>query len=419
MARRDEQQYEIHYATLVQTNLPDINGNDVKISPADRRRSIELERAKALYVDFDNAFRDNKLNYDYFGCQPSLENSHDPANFYLQSVETISEIKNTNISPYIRRHTSRENSRPSTPLDTLPYQLQLYQNPQQLPPPILPPTSNHHHHTPITNSTTNLHNDFNDLNLLQPNPVNDLPAPFTPDAIQIKIKQNELIQASLLSSQFKLILPQYFLVKYLGRKPCTQLWGSKAVRTPIDDMVQSARQMSSMNEMPTLEACINTRGLTLAHRHAPTHSKHPSRAFSPERHQHGLIPLEHISYVMHDVKYSKISACIVLRQSKSLPPSSSDQVIVGETVTECYAFLFQSKDHAHRFALSLAEAFNAQKHSSKTPKTNHDDKRAERSPQRRSKHRTTTTTTHHHHHHHHNEKTRSRYDDTYLRDSEV
>ena len=48
MARRDEQQYEIHYATLVQTNLPDINGNDVKISPADRRRSIELERAKAV-----------------------------------------------------------------------------------------------------------------------------------------------------------------------------------------------------------------------------------------------------------------------------------------------------------------------------------------------------------------------------------
>lgn len=49
MARRDEQQYEIHYATLVQTNLSDMNGgNDVKVSSADRRRSIELERAKAV-----------------------------------------------------------------------------------------------------------------------------------------------------------------------------------------------------------------------------------------------------------------------------------------------------------------------------------------------------------------------------------
>lgn len=171
-------------------------------------------------------------------------------------------------------------------------------------------------------------------------------------------------------------------------------------------MVQSARKLSSINELPTLEACINSRGLTLTHRHSPTRHKHHSRQPSPDRQQHGLIPLEYISYVMHDMKYSKISTCIVLRQSKN---SSSDKKTSNDTITECYAFLFQSKDHAHRFALSLSEAFNANKHSSRNGKQNHDDKREGRSPQRRSKHR----------HGHHHDRARSRYDDSYLRDSEV
>jgi hypothetical protein len=160
-----------------------------------------------------------------------------------------------------------------------------------------------------------------------------------------------------------------------------------------------------LNEIPTLEACINTRGLTLTHRHSPIRSKHHSRNTSPERNHQGLIPLEYISYVMHDAKYSKIASCIVLRQSKT---SSSDKKTTNDTVTECYAFLFQSKEHAHRFALSLSEAFNAQKRSSRA-KQNHDDRREGRSPQRRSKHRNG----------HHHERTRDRYDDSYLRDSEV
>lgn len=164
--------------------------------------------------------------------------------------------------------------------------------------------------------------------------------------------------------------------------------------------------MPSLNEIPTLEACINTRGLTLSHRHSPTRSKHHSRNNSPERNHQGLIPLEYISYVMHDVKYSKIATCIVLRQSKT---ASSDKKTGNDTVTECYAFLFQSKDHAHRFALSLSEAFNAHKRSSRATKQNHDDKKEGRSPHRRSKHRNG----------HHHERTRDRYDDSHLRDSEV
>jgi hypothetical protein len=164
-------------------------------------------------------------------------------------------------------------------------------------------------------------------------------------------------------------------------------------------MVRAARQLSSMNEIPTLEACVNTSGFTLTHRHSPVQNKHhQSRKHSPERYQHGLIPLENISYVMHDIKYSKIAACIVLRQLKT---SSTDNKTTNETLTECYAFLFQSKEHAHRFALALSEAFNTQIQPIKPSREEG------RSPQRRSRHRSS---------HQHD---RTRHNDNYLRDSEV
>jgi hypothetical protein len=292
-------------------------------------------------------------------------------------------VKNTNFSPYIRYQASRETSHSSTPSDTPPIQSRY--NP---------------HFSP------NLNCDFTNLNLIHTNENhNEIPAPFTPDAIRLKTKQQEIIPNS--SSQLKLILPQYFLVKYLGRTSCNQLWGAKAVRTPIDDMVRSARQLSSMNEIPTLEVCVNTTGLTLTHRHSPTRTKY-HRNHSPERHQHGLIPLDNISYAMHDVKYSKIASCIVLRQIKTL---TNDHKSIMETLTECYAFLFQSKDHAHRFALALAEAFNRHNQPTRISRQNHDEKREGRSPQRRSRHRNG--------HHHHRTHAGGKYNDNYLRDSEV
>ncbi|CAF3312766.1 unnamed protein product [Rotaria socialis] len=409
MARREDhhQQRQIQYATILPSNTPaDANGSND--SPS-LRKQTELERAKALYVDFEDAFQDDTTNHDYFGLQShhpeskqNEQNSHQPTNFYLQSIETISEVKNANFSPFVRHHASRESSRPSTPSDTPPYQPK---NNHRANPLTSLPSSSQNHHSLDSNGMVNLQEDFANLNLMHTNDIDDLPAPFTPDAIRIQITQNDHFPT--VSSQFKLILPQYFLVKYLGRAKCPELWGSTAVRAPIDDMVSNARKFSSMNEMPTLDACINTRGLTLTHRQSSTRSKHDSHNHSPEGHQSGLIPLEYISYVMHDIKYSKISACIVLRQPKT-SPSSDKKNNHDKTLTECYAFLFQSKEHAHRFALSLSEAFNSQKHSSKGSKQNHDDRKGGRSPQRRLKHRS-----------HHHEKIRGKYDDSYLRDSEV
>ena len=356
-----------------------------------RRRSCLFFQ---LYVDFDDAFQDETTNRDYFGGESTTEKESQPANFYLQSIETISEVNNGSPSPAMRYQVSRENSRPSTPSDTSPFppRSNLLSKMSQL---------NHSHRsTSSSNGHSQLSGDFTNLNLIESN--NDSsPA----DVIRIRPSVDQPFDDSLLvSSQFKLILPQYFLVKYLGRLPCSQLWGAKAVRAPIDEMVQSARHLSTINEMPTLEACVNTRGLVLTHRDSPKQSE---RNPSPERRQNGLIPLEYISYVMHDLKYSKIAACIVLRQSRTASPD--------ETSTECYGFLFQSKEHAHRFALSLAEAFNARKRSSRHGKNAHYEKREGRSPHRRTKQQRNAPSIPHHH-----ERTRAgKYDDSYLRDSEV
>ncbi|UJR16427.1 hypothetical protein I4U23_003329 [Adineta vaga] len=398
MARRDDHyrhhrhQQQLHYASI----LPAPNHTHTYTDPRVARRSNEQDQQKAFYVEFENAFQDQTTNQDYFGCQSLEQTQH---NNQLQSVETISEIENRNLIPYFRYQATRESSHhSSTPSDTPPY-LPRHNHGSA-------PTSNHHHHHHYfspTDSRENLHHDFTNLNLFHTSDNKDMTSPFTSDAIRIKSKPQETIPNS--SSQVKLTLPQYFLVKYLGRTPCTQLWGSKVVRTPIDDMVRAARQLPSMNELPTLEACVNYRGFTLTHRHSPTRNKHQhhSRNHSPERHHHGLVPLENISYVMHDIKYSKIATCIVLRQVKVASP---DRTTTNETLTECYAFLFQSKEHAHRFALTLAEAFSAQKQSIRPSRQQHDEKREGRSPQRRSRPR---------HVHHHN----NRYDEKYLRDSQA
>ena len=231
-----------------------------------------------------------------------------------------------------------------------------------------------------------MHNNNNNNN------NNENPPPFSPDAIRYQTKQQQQQQETTPNPppQFPVTLPQYFLVKYLGRALCTHLWGAKAVRTPIDDMVRNARQLSSMNEVPTLEVSVNSHGLTLAHRSSSPRNKH--RHHSPERHQHGLIPIDNISYAMHDVKYSKVASCIVIRQLKN------DHKNANETITECYAFLFQSKDHAHRFALTIAEAFKHQNPPTRPSRPRHDDKREGRSPQRRSRHRSNHR--HHRPHHH-------------------
>lgn len=288
------------------------------------------------------------MQQDHFGLQASSI-PYTPANFHLQSVKMISEVQNKNSPIYSRYYPSREASHSSTPLNHSPY-------------PFLSNDASN------SNDPRSFHQEFAHLNLV------DATKPVT------HVDPNPLRSRPSDPAAQNLTLPQYFLVKYLGRTPCSQIWGTKAVRAPIDDLVHTARQLPSISELPTLEICVNLNGLTLTHRQSSSPHRNHHRSRSPERPHHGLIPIEYISYAMHDVKYSKIASCIVLRQSKS-----KNQTF--ETVTECYVFLFQSKDHALRFTYALAKAFTSEKQTNRITKTNHGEKREGRSKHRHEKSR--------------------------------
>ncbi|CAF0817843.1 unnamed protein product [Didymodactylos carnosus] len=373
------------------------------------KKQTESDRVQAVYVNYDDAFQEDET-VDYFGQAKYhiSQNAHhqqqhvlspprdNPLHFYLQSVETISETHNNSQNRYY----SKDNSRSSTPstesgggANSLAFQRRLY-----------PQLRGRQRRTDVQSKTPDDELSPDLINLRLNNPSSHThshthyhePVPFTPESArldhlsaitsgQIKIQQSGSTDDYLndASDERKNLLPQHFLVKYLGRTPCTSIWGAKAVRGPIDAMIHSAHQLPTMADLPTLEARISTKGLLLTQRlhktnnhrhrdrsskksnHSPQRTGH-SRAFSPLRHvfsssatttnkddhrnstdeRHGLIPLENISYVMHDMKYTKVSACIVLRQKEN------------ETITECYALLFQNREYAQRFALALAEAFN-------------------------------------------------------------
>lgn len=313
-------------------------------------------------MEFENAFREDVADKDHFGFQPWYS-SEKPANLHLQTVETISEVQNANFASNIRYHSSREASHSSTPVNRSPHPSHWNQG-----------ASAH------SSSSLPLHQyprEFSNLELMQR--TEELLRAKTSQESQTKAKLPETIIADL-------NLPQYFLVKYLGRTSCGKVWGSEAVRAPIDEMVHNARQLNSMSELPTLEASVSRHGLTLTHRQSPTRQKHRHASRSPERAHYGLIPSENISYVMHDIKYSKIASCIVLRQSKS-SNEQKPRSKTNEMLTECYIFLFQSKDHAHRFALSLAQAFRIEKQHRSTKSNPTERKDQNPREAHRSKHR--------------------------------
>ena len=52
-------------------------------------------------------------------------------------------------------------------------------------------------------------------------------------------QQQQLAKAPVTPEEVK--LPQYFQVKYLGKRDAKGLWGIKHTRKPVDDMVTAAR----------------------------------------------------------------------------------------------------------------------------------------------------------------------------------
>ncbi|ESO10475.1 hypothetical protein HELRODRAFT_125222, partial [Helobdella robusta] len=133
-------------------------------------------------------------------------------------------------------------------------------------------------------------------------------------------------------------LPQRFLVKFVGSRPCSGLWGSKHTREPVDNMVQELRQMDKKDDLPLINFKIQEDGIKMA--------VHPKSCSSKKFSECTFIPLHFISYAVQDYRYSKLFVFILVREMSS-----------KIKVTECHAYLCDGMVSCRQMSLSMADAF--------------------------------------------------------------
>ncbi len=100
----------------------------------------------------------------------------------------------------------------------------------------------------------------------------DATSSFDDDPKRIKIMKSSSTQITRTLNKrqgksFKTVsvtrLPQNFECKYIGKTRCTGLWGLKHIRDPVDYLVNTSRQLRSLDGLPNVEALISEKGSNL------------------------------------------------------------------------------------------------------------------------------------------------------------
>jgi len=132
-------------------------------------------------------------------------------------------------------------------------------------------------------------------------------------------------------------LPQSFEVKYLGQRDARGLWGIKHTRRPVDDMVNSAKNLKAGTVLPMFNLIVSKQGVSLAQ------VKKKVEQFLK------FFPIDTISYGVQDVVYTRVFAMIVVRELGDLR---------GEHPFECHAFVCESRNSTKKLTHALASAFS-------------------------------------------------------------
>ncbi|KAK2143392.1 hypothetical protein LSH36_845g02110 [Paralvinella palmiformis] len=135
-------------------------------------------------------------------------------------------------------------------------------------------------------------------------------------------------------------LPQVFVTKYLGYKPCHGLWGIKHTQRPVDELIA---EVSSLNpedgeDLPLVQLRVSLSGI-----HTREHSANTckSRRIGKE-----LIPIEFISYGVQDLRHTRVFSFILVREMSSKSRN-----------LECHVYVCDSTANCRRLSLSVALAF--------------------------------------------------------------
>ena len=163
----------------------------------------------------------------------------------------------------------------------------------------------------------------------------------------LKNKESEKEQKPTMSKFDKVLmdvkvdsLPQVFVTKYIGSKPCHGLWGIKHTRGPVEDMINEITTMEpdAGEDLPLVQLRVSLDGI-----HVREHSANmcKTRKIAKE-----LIPIEFISYGVQDVKYTRVFSFILVREMSS-----------KSRKLECHAYVCDATANCRRLSLSVALAF--------------------------------------------------------------
>jgi len=132
------------------------------------------------------------------------------------------------------------------------------------------------------------------------------------------------------------VLPQGFIVKYMGKRPTNGLWGSKHTRGPIEEIVDSIGKLPKGEDLPLVNLEVHEQGLQMR-----PHRKNKIKSFVPVR-----IPIQYISYGLQDTVYPRIFCFIMVKEMSSQTKK-----------LEVHAYACDSARTARNLAAALAQAF--------------------------------------------------------------
>ncbi|OQV21048.1 hypothetical protein BV898_05121 [Hypsibius exemplaris] len=135
-------------------------------------------------------------------------------------------------------------------------------------------------------------------------------------------------------------LPQTFEVRFLGVHPSTGIWGIKHTRSPVDNLVETAKTLDS-DDLTLLDLEVSEHGVFLR-QISPCRPLDTSHLIDL-----GRKPIERISYGVQDVIYPRIFAMIAIKE-KSL---------IDDRPFDCFVFLCDNRIQSRKLAYCLAKAF--------------------------------------------------------------
>ena len=161
----------------------------------------------------------------------------------------------------------------------------------------------------------------------------DVSAPRRPQSESIELKARRRTPPKEIRVE---TLPQYFVVKHLGSRRGTGLFGLEHIRAPVDELMGAVGTLKRGEQLTLAQIHITKKGV-----HLSSHADNKGPVLPAE-----FVPLEFVSYGVQDPRHTRIFALILVRTVSRHAKKS-----------ECHAFACNCSATAKKLALAVGLAF--------------------------------------------------------------